>query len=92
VQRIQEAKIAAKAKGRDSADIKIPTDSFTVACAQSCPTEAIVFGDIKGSEERRLEGSRQFARLRTAQVSQHQFTRALPCANSQSQHCYARRE
>jgi MoCo/4Fe-4S cofactor protein with predicted Tat translocation signal len=50
VQRVQEAKIAAKAKGRGSADIKIPTDSFTVACAQSCPTEAIVFGDINDKE------------------------------------------
>jgi molybdopterin-containing oxidoreductase family iron-sulfur binding subunit len=50
VQRVQEAKIATKAKARGSADVKIPTDSFTVACAQSCPTEAIVFGDISDKE------------------------------------------
>jgi molybdopterin-containing oxidoreductase family iron-sulfur binding subunit len=50
VQRIQEAKIAAKAKGRDSADVRIPADAFTVACAQACPTEAIVFGDKSNPE------------------------------------------
>jgi Fe-S-cluster-containing dehydrogenase component len=52
VQRIQEAKIAAKTQARDSAAVKIPADSFTVACAQSCPTEAIVFGDIANPESR----------------------------------------
>jgi molybdopterin-containing oxidoreductase family iron-sulfur binding subunit len=46
VQRIQEAKIAAKAKARGSDDVRIPANAFTVACAQACPTEAIVFGDI----------------------------------------------
>jgi Fe-S-cluster-containing dehydrogenase component len=49
VQRVQEAKIAAKVAGRDSEnieDIKIPADAFTSACAQACPTDAITFGDI----------------------------------------------
>src|SRR5215831_12510569 len=50
VQRIEEAKIAALA--RASPDKRIPRDSFTTACAQACPTEAIVFGDIKDSESR----------------------------------------
>jgi molybdopterin-containing oxidoreductase family iron-sulfur binding subunit len=50
VQRIEEAKIATKAKARNSADIRIPADSFTVACAQVCPTEAIVFGDISNPD------------------------------------------
>jgi len=50
VQRIQEAKIAAKVAARDSAEYRIPADSFTTACAQSCPTEAITFGDINNKE------------------------------------------
>jgi len=47
VQRIEEAKIAAIARAGASPDKRIPRDSFTTACAQACPTEAIVFGDIK---------------------------------------------
>src|SRR4029077_9849382 len=30
----------------------IPRDSFTTACAQACPTEAIVFGDVSDPESR----------------------------------------
>jgi molybdopterin-containing oxidoreductase family iron-sulfur binding subunit len=47
VQRIQEAKIAAKVAARDSSDVKIPTDSFQVACQQACASGAIVFGNMK---------------------------------------------
>ena len=50
VQRIQEAKIATKAAARDSGEVRIPADKFTVACAQVCPSEAIVFGDISNPE------------------------------------------
>jgi molybdopterin-containing oxidoreductase family iron-sulfur binding subunit len=52
VQRIQEAKIAAKVHARDTADLKIPANSFTVACAQACSADAIVFGDINNPESR----------------------------------------
>jgi molybdopterin-containing oxidoreductase family iron-sulfur binding subunit len=52
VQRIQEAKIDAKVKAGASPDVKIARDSFTTACAQACPTEAIVFGDIADPESR----------------------------------------
>jgi MoCo/4Fe-4S cofactor protein with predicted Tat translocation signal len=40
VQRIQTAKLTAKKENR-----KMNTDEFTVACAQTCPSNAIVFGD-----------------------------------------------
>jgi molybdopterin-containing oxidoreductase family iron-sulfur binding subunit len=50
IQRIQEAKIATKVHSRDGALQKIPTDSFTSACAQACPTEAIKFGNIADPE------------------------------------------
>ncbi len=46
VQRVQEAKIAAKVKAKDSSNVKVPTDAFKVACQQVCPSEAIVFGNL----------------------------------------------
>jgi MoCo/4Fe-4S cofactor protein with predicted Tat translocation signal len=41
VQRIEEAKIESKVEGRP-----IPTNWLKTACQQSCPTQAIVFGDL----------------------------------------------
>jgi molybdopterin-containing oxidoreductase family iron-sulfur binding subunit len=52
VQRIEEAKIAAHVRAGASNKTMIPRDSFTTACAQACPTEAIVFGDIADPEAR----------------------------------------
>jgi molybdopterin-containing oxidoreductase family iron-sulfur binding subunit len=47
VQRIEEAKIGARVRARDSADTKIPTGTLQTACQQACPADAIVFGDLK---------------------------------------------
>jgi MoCo/4Fe-4S cofactor protein with predicted Tat translocation signal len=52
VQRIEEAKIAAQVRAGASDKTLIPRDSFTSACAQACPTEAIVFGDVADPETR----------------------------------------
>ena len=53
VQRIEEAKIATRARvGTSGGDLKIPRDSFTSACAQACPHEAITFGDVKDPESK----------------------------------------
>jgi molybdopterin-containing oxidoreductase family iron-sulfur binding subunit len=47
VQRIQEGKIAAKRDDRPIRDGEINT-----ACAQACPAEAIVFGDLNDQQSR----------------------------------------
>ena len=52
VQRIEEAKIAAHVRAGASSATHIPRDSFTTACAQVCPSEAIVFGDVKDPESK----------------------------------------
>ncbi len=52
VQRIEEAKISAHVRAGASDKTLIPRDSFTTACAQACPSEAIVFGDIADPETR----------------------------------------
>lgn len=43
-QRIQEAKLVAKRAGEDSKNL--PDGAVTPACAQTCPTSAITFGNI----------------------------------------------
>jgi molybdopterin-containing oxidoreductase family iron-sulfur binding subunit len=40
VQRIRESEHRARAEGRE-----VNADEFTTACAQACPSRAIVFGD-----------------------------------------------
>jgi molybdopterin-containing oxidoreductase family iron-sulfur binding subunit len=53
VQRIEESKIAQRVRvGTGTGDLRIPRDSFTSACAQACPNEAIVFGDVADPESR----------------------------------------
>ncbi|NIQ38971.1 MAG: 4Fe-4S dicluster domain-containing protein [Proteobacteria bacterium] len=47
VQRIVEAKNKAKNEGR-----KVRDGEFTTACAQTCPTNALVFGNLKDSGSR----------------------------------------
>jgi molybdopterin-containing oxidoreductase family iron-sulfur binding subunit len=45
VQRIREAEHRAKAEGRE-----VQADEFTTACAQACPSKAIIFGDAADEE------------------------------------------
>jgi len=49
LQRLEQAKIAAKVKARDSGHIRLSESEGTIpktACQQACPAEAIAFGDI----------------------------------------------
>ncbi len=52
VQRIQTAKIKAARKAGATKDVQVETGGVTVACQQACPAEAIVFGNLKDSEDK----------------------------------------
>ncbi len=46
IQRIEGAKIAQKVKAGPTDQVQVPEGTFTTACAQACPADAIVFGNL----------------------------------------------
>ena len=85
VQRIEEAKIAAHVRAGASNNTLIPRDSFTTACAQACPTDAIVFGDINDPESRVSKMKKQDRNYRLLAISEREYADELSGADSQSE-------
>lgn len=52
VQRIEQAKIATKVAARDSGNVRVPGNMVKTACQESCPADAIVFGNLLDPEAR----------------------------------------
>ena len=52
IQRIEQAKIAQKIKAGPTDAVRVPDGVITPACAQACPAEALVFGDVSDPHSR----------------------------------------
>lgn len=74
VQRLQDAKLAAKKEGHPLKDGAVRT-----ACQQACPTDAIVFGNVKDNNSNIHKLRRQEQTERTFYVLEHIHT--LPNVN-----------
>jgi molybdopterin-containing oxidoreductase family iron-sulfur binding subunit len=72
LQRIEGAKIAQKVKAKESGDVIVPDGTFTTACAQACPTQAITFGNIADPNSR---VSKEKANPRTYSVLEFLLTK-----------------
>lgn len=72
VQRVNEARVEIKLKNLDS----IPDGFFQTACQQSCPTDAIVFGDILDTQTQYPQpggATRQGARVNQMRDNQRSY-------------------
>ena len=74
VQRLQESKLAAKKEGHPLRDGAVKT-----ACQQACPSDAILFGNVKDKESNIFKLRRQEQMERTFYVLEHIHT--LPNVN-----------
>jgi molybdopterin-containing oxidoreductase family iron-sulfur binding subunit len=74
VQRLQDAKLAAKKAGRPLKDGEVRT-----ACQQACPTDAILFGNVKDQQSNIFKLRKQEQVERTFYVLEHIHT--LPNVN-----------
>jgi Fe-S-cluster-containing dehydrogenase component len=74
VQRLQDAKLAAKKAGRPLRDGEAKT-----ACQQACPTDAILFGNVRDKDSNIYKLRMQEQQERTFYVLEHIHT--LPSIN-----------
>ena len=85
VQRIQEAKIAAKVKAGDSSDVKIPADAFTSGLRAGLSDRSDCLRRYLQSGKQRFEASHRRAWLSTTRISQYRHPPLVSRADSQSQ-------
>ena len=80
IQRIRAAKIDAEREDRPLRDGEVVT-----ACQQTCPTQAIIFGDSNDPRQRGRRPQGEPARLRAARRTQHPAAHQLLGADPQPQ-------
>ena len=83
IQRIEEAKIARLVEAGPRNKNDVPLHQFKTACQQACPSDSLVFGNLKASQSHGTASGKRSG-LRHTEIPEHRAARKLSRSHQES--------